>query len=92
MRIPSYCFPLVAYGKEGQTNNKYKMVREFAKLARVHYSNTVKSQNPQQFRKAIKNIASYLCDGDQHDSHEFLVPPNKRVDRRTTSSRVWRRS
>ena len=49
------------------------MVREFAKLARIHYSNTVKTQNPQSFRKSIKNIASFLCDGDQHDSHELLV-------------------
>ena len=80
MRIPSYRFRSFADGKEGQTNNKYKMVREFAKLARIHYSNAVKSQNPQQFRKAVKNIASYLCDGDQHDSHEFLVVPNRRDD------------
>lgn len=49
------------------------MVREFAKMARIHYSNTVKTQNPQSFRKSIKNIASFLCDGDQHDSHELLV-------------------
>lgn len=49
------------------------MVREFAKLARTHYSNQVKTQNPQAFRKSIKNIASYLCDGDQHDSHELMV-------------------
>ena len=49
------------------------MVREFAKLVRNHYTATTKSQNPQQFRKALKNIASYLCDGDQHDSHELLV-------------------
>ena len=77
---PIVWFSQFADGQEGQTNNKYKMVREFAKLARIHYSNTVKSQNPQQFRKAVKNIASYLCDGDQHDSHEFLVMPNKCAD------------
>ena len=59
--------------QEGQTNNKYKMVREFAKLARTHYSTKSKFQSPQDFRKALKNIASYLCDGDQHDSHELMV-------------------
>lgn len=49
------------------------MVREFAKLARTHYSTKSKFQSPQDFRKALKNIASYLCDGDQHDSHELMV-------------------
>lgn len=49
------------------------MVREFAKLVRNHYSTKSKFQSPQDFRKSLKNIASYLCDGDQHDSHELMV-------------------
>ena len=59
--------------QKGQTNDKYKLVREFAKLARNHYSTSLKAQTTQGIRKAIKNIAPYLCDGDQHDSHELMV-------------------